>query len=726
MDYTDLKAVNAALEDAQMADDDLREDAHNAHDFVDKKDGQWEPKWWNNFDGQPRYTFDKTTPIVNNIGNQFIKADFGIDVKPSGGQSTKENAKLLDGLIRNIQSKSNATHIFNHAGKSMVTAGLDGWRVVQKYCDQDSFDQELAIEPLSNFVDRVWFDTNSTKQDRSDSEWCFVLQVMTMGAYKERWPEGAGSSVGQNIDANSYYDKPSDQVVVGEFLYRKAVKRDLVLMTNGSTYDDTEEFQSVKDDLERDGINEADRRSRNVYTVHSRIFDGSDWLTDEQETVFSQIPVIPTYGNFKITENKVIFRGVVSKMMDAQRVLNYSKSRQISETSLAPRAKYWATKKQLAGHMQSARTLNTNNEPVQFYNADEKVQGPPMQQGGAVLNPGIQDVAISASNDLAEIAGQFAASMGDNPGLQSGVAIDALQESGSESSLHYFESQEVAITQTCRILVDAIPKVYDTEREVRILSEDGTYDMQLLNQSVIDNDTGKPVKLNDLSSGAYDVACTVGKSYKTRQDETVAGILEMAAVDPSLLQESSDILLANVSFPGSDEMAERRRAMLFQSGTIPQSQWTEEEMQQVQQQQQAAQGQEQQPDAMMVAAQAEQAKADAEMAKVQQKAQYDDQMGQLEMAKLQLKLQEAQNKGSLDAQKFQFDQMMQVQAAQSKAILDSLNGSKLSAETLKILREATGADAIVDPSAIEAYHEQAEIMQDGQEVVESSLRNVIP
>ena len=740
MDYNDLQKVTALLEDAQQADDDLREDARNAHDFIDKKDGQWEPKWWTNFDGQPRYTFDKTSPIVNTIANQFIKADFGIDIKPSTGEASKETAKVLDGLIRNIQTQSNASHVFNAAGKSMVTAGLDGWRVVQKYCDQDSFDQELAIETIPNFVDRVWFDTNSTLQDRSDSEWCFVLQVMTMDAYKDRWPEGAGSSVSDNVDANSYYDKPSDQVIVGEFLYRKAEVRDLVLMTNGASYDDTEEFQSIADDLSLQGINEAERRSRKVYTVQSRLFDGSDWLTDEAPTVFTHIPVIPTYGNFKVTENKILFRGVVQKMMDAQRVLNYSKSRQIAETSLAPRAKYWLTRKQAKGEQFSLRTMNTNNDPVQYYTPDPLAPGVPMQSGGAMLNQGIQDVAMSASNDLAEIAGQFAASQGANPGLQSGVAISSLQDAGADSSLHFFESQEIAITATCRVLVEAIPKVYDTEREVRILSEDGSYDMQTLNQSIIDNETGQPVTVNDLSLGGYDAVCRVGKAYKTRQDEAVAGILEVAQVDPSLLAENSDILLSNMSYPGSDEMAERKREQLFKAGMIPQSQWTDEEAQQMQQMQQ----QPQQPDAMMIAAQAEQAKADAEMAKVQQKAQYDQESNQiemakiqqkaqfdqeknqLEMAKIQLKLQEAQNNSALNEQKFEFDRIMKMQAAQAQAVMDLISGNKTNAETMKIIYESTGANAIVDPAAIEAYHEQAEIVQEGQQVIDSTLRNVIP
>jgi hypothetical protein len=152
-------------------------------------------------------------------------------------------------------------------------------------------------------------------------------------------------------------------------------------------------------------------------TVYSRLFDGGGWLTDEQKTVFSQVPVIPTYGNFKVIEEKTVYRGAVQKLMDPQRVMNYSLSREIEEGALAPRAKYWMTAAQSAGHEDKLKSLNTNSDPVQFYNPDPEAPGPPQQNGGAQINPGLRTISEAMRNIMGQTAGMFAANMGDNPGL---------------------------------------------------------------------------------------------------------------------------------------------------------------------------------------------------------------------------------------------------------------------------------------------------------------------
>jgi len=152
-DYSDHSEVLTALKESQEADSDNRDAAREAHLFIDKRDGQWEPYWWNASRGRPRYTFDMTGPIVDEIAGEMEQADFDITIRPGGGDTTKDDAQLFDGLIRNIESMSNAVDVFNLAGRSMITAGIDGWQIKQKFVDDDSFEQDLVIEHIANFVD---------------------------------------------------------------------------------------------------------------------------------------------------------------------------------------------------------------------------------------------------------------------------------------------------------------------------------------------------------------------------------------------------------------------------------------------------------------------------------------------------------------------------------------------------------------------------------------------
>ena len=116
-DFSNHTDVLVMVKASQDADIDLRDAAREAHLFIDKRDGQWDPYFWNTVGAdRPRMTFDMTGPIVDQISGEMEQADFDIRVKPAGGESTKDDAKLLDGLIRNIESISNAVDIFNMAG----------------------------------------------------------------------------------------------------------------------------------------------------------------------------------------------------------------------------------------------------------------------------------------------------------------------------------------------------------------------------------------------------------------------------------------------------------------------------------------------------------------------------------------------------------------------------------------------------------------------------------
>jgi len=677
--YADHQSVCEMLTKAQGAEHDMREAVREANLFIIKRDGQWEPYWWNNNAGKPRYTFDMTTPIVKQICGELSQSDFDIRVSPAGGDATKDVAQTYDGIIRNIENISQAKITYNQAAKGMVVGGLDGWRVKQAFCDDNSFDQDLLIEKIHNFVDRVWFDPAAEKQDKSDARWCVVLHPMSREEYDYRWPDGAAMSVPDDREGEAYYDK-AETVVVGELLYVETEQRELVMMSNGQTHEANEDFDSIKDELEAIGVTEVRRRKRPVKTICCRFFDATDWLEDAKKTVFNSIPVVPVYANYSVFENKTIYFGAVEKLYDPQRVMNYSLSREIEEGALAPRAKWWMTMAQAAGHEDTLGTLNTNSDPVQFFNPDTENPGPPQQSGGAQINPGLRTISESMKQIIGQTAGMFAANMGDNPGLQSGVAIDKLQHKGDNGTIDYFRSMEIAIARTGQLLVDALPKAYENERVVRILYEDGTYDMTEINQTVIDQQSGKVVKVNDLAVGKYDVVCSSGPAFNNRQQETLSMMLDIAKADPSILELGGDVFLNNINSPAARQLAERKRAQMLRAGLIPEEQMTEEELAKMQA---AAQQQQGQQDPAMVLAQAEQAKAQAEMLN----AQINQQKLQLEMAKIQLKQMELQSGIQIDQSELQIDGF----DAQTRRMQAEIKAQEAGA---KISKDAVQADGI--------------------------------
>lgn len=734
--FEEVKEVLDELWKSQNADKDQRDNAREAFTFLEKKDGQWEPSIVNRMRGRPRYTFDKCNPIVDQISGEIDQADFDIRVRPAGGEASKDVAMVYDGLIRNIEAMSNAVQIYGQAARNMVAGGCAGWLVTQDWAQNDSFDQDLLIRPLNNFEDRVYFDAGSELQDMSDASWVVVLTSMSASEYKKRWPKGSCSSVSDSRSNTNYYHR-KESVQIGQIWYKKKVKKELVKFTDPKqgerVYEAGEELDKVIDELSEQGVKEVGRRVRETYEVVTRLFDGADWLNDEQGTAFDMLPVVPAYANFAVRdEGKVVYRGVVEKLIDAQRVLNYTKSRQVEDYALSPKQKLLMTRKQASGEENQLRRLNTSSDPILFFNPDEKA-APPSSIGGAIANPGAQLVSDNATQDLAESAGLFGLNQGNNEGSTlSGVAIQSLQNKGDNATIKYFTAMEVAICATGRILLGAIPKVYSSKRQVRILNEDSSFEIKTVNDDVYDEKSQQMVTLNDLTKGQYDVTCDVGPAFKNRQQETVKALQELSAVIPGVAELTADIQMSNINSPGIDLGVERIRKLLVQQGSIPESQLTDEERMEIQQAQMLAAQQPQQPDAATVLAEAEVGRVKAETAdtisKAQEranKAELESQKLQLEFAKLQARVAESQEKADIDEMKLMMQsqvQQAQLQQQQLQAFQEGqtnmVNMLNQQAETMKTLREAMGADAVISSSGAEAYQEQTDLVLQSQDRIE--------
>jgi len=315
-DFTDHGKVLIMVEKAQDSEMDIREISRECDRFIDLPDGQWDPDIARRMDDRPRMTFDEVSGIVDDIAGDLEETEFAIKISPSSGDASEETADIMSGLIREIENRSNAKNVYSSAGRGIVTRGIDGWRVVTKRAQSDSFDQDFFIVPIANYIDRVWFDPASEERDRSDAKWCVVLQSMPIDDYNEKFPKGSKMSVSEGKERETVDRDQIESVVVGELLYKKPTRTVLIKMSNGAVYTE-ENVKPVLDELKKAGVTEVDRRTSDIDVVHSRKFDGGVWLEEEKETVFEWLPVIPVYSLFKIVDNRVIWRGDVEKKMDA-------------------------------------------------------------------------------------------------------------------------------------------------------------------------------------------------------------------------------------------------------------------------------------------------------------------------------------------------------------------------------------------------------------------------
>lgn len=692
--------IISRLEDAQEADFDNREMVREADHFLNTRWGQWEQSIIRRFGTKPKYTFDEVNPIIDDIMGEMEAAEFNCRVTPSSAGASKKTALIYEGLIRTLENISNAYHTYNRAARIMIGTGIDGWRVIQAFRDDNSFQQDLLIKKIPNFQDTCWFDPDAVEPTMEDAEEAWLLTSMTRRHYDQKYPKGSGLSVGTNITQQVYSYKKTDEVLVGEYLYKVKRSRELALMSDGSVYEVTDDFNSVVDELAKAGVTIVRTRKRDFNRVYQQSFDGGDWLSSPKETVFSYLPLVPVFGNFRISEGKVIYWSITTKLMDPQRVINYAESRKIEEGALAPRGKVWMTKDQAesADVRETLGTLNTNTDPVQFYDHAEG-QREPTYLGAPQSNPGLVETTQSAMQFIQRTSGTFDEARGAAPAHRSGEAVGLLQAKSDNPKRKWFSAMEVAIQHTAKIIIDAAPRVYDTQQEMVLTGQDGALDVVTLKKKVRDEQTNRIIELNDLSKGTYDVVCSSGPAFQSRQQETVSAINDMAAIDPSILEIGADILLNNIDAPGIDKIAERKRLMMVKAGVIPESQMTEEEKDLAKQASQPK---------MTPLDQANLKIAQAQEADIMGKNQERAAKLQIEQQKVQLKSIELQVKAQSEQAKVNQQQQQQM----INAVLAMAEQIKMQAESLKLIKESMGVDTIISRQAARAYEQQAAELTD--------------
>jgi hypothetical protein len=376
-----------------------------------------------------------------------------------------------------------------------------------------------------------------------------------------------------------------DSVRVGEYFVKKKKKRELTQLSNGVVIPTDEIGLEDIQGYRAQGIEPVKTRDVEVDEIHWYKLSAFEVL---EHTIWPGkfFPAVPVYGAEENIEGKTEYRGIVRAAKDPQRMYNYWNSAAAETIALQPKAPWLITKDQIKGYEEFWNHANQKNIPYLPYNPDGKAP-PPQRVAPPTMQAGLLQQAQVSAVDIQQATGVFEASTGDLPEQRSGKAVIALQQEADLGTSLFMANLAGAIEHTGRIIIDLIPKYYDTQRIVRLRGEDDSVKFVEINRPMLTPD-GMQIQ-NDLTRGKYDVRVGVGPSFRTRRMEAASSMVELARVFPQILEISGDLVAKNLDWPGADEMAERLRKLLPPGIAEP----TEEEAEQMQAQQQMAQQQQQ-------------------------------------------------------------------------------------------------------------------------------------
>ncbi len=607
-----LKEALQRFKRDEEADRDERRLALEDLKFVFDEDGQWSEDDRAKRQGRPCYTFDRVSGALDQIVGDQLQNRPAIKVRPSE-DGDAEIADIRTGLIRHIESNSNAKRAYNTAFKFSAAGGYGVWRVSHDYANEEAFEQNIVIDEVDNpFC--VLFDAHAQQPTKHDGTHQFYFDDMPKEEFEAEYPKASASqSDFDHIGENKEW-LTKDTVRVADY-YRKVKKEKTLLLLNDGRVIDEEDSLEELEELAALGIKVVNKRKVDGYEIEHYRITGAEVL-EKLPFVGKYFPYVPVYGKSINIEGKKKYRGVVRKAKDSQRLYNYEMNSFVELTELQPKQPYLVTQKMIEGHEDKWSALNVSNDPALVYNIDQGL-APKREAPPQVSQAQLMALNIAADNVKAQ-TGIFDASMGAQSNETSGRAIRERDRQGDTATYEFTDELSQSLEHTGRIINDLIPKIYDTKRQIRILGEDEAEKVIEINKPVQDGATGEWITINDLSQGTYDITVSTGASYSTKRTETAEQLGAIMAQNPQLGQLFADVYVKSLDLVGADDVVDRIRMMMIKQGIIEPN---EEEMEQVQKMQQQNQAQQQMQQAAM---QAEQRAKAAETAKDEADARYKD------------------------------------------------------------------------------------------------------
>src|SRR3990167_5350780 len=505
---------------------------------------QWDPNVRRDRENDPNgprpcLTIDKINQYIVHVVNDERQNKPAIKVRPVDDASDVDTAKVYQGLIRHIEDQSNAQVAYLTAGEWAVKVGLGYFRVLTEYEDEKSSNQKICIKRIPNTFN-VYLGPHDMP-DGSDCEYGFLFEDMPIDDFKRKYP---GKKVAKEDfddlgDALSW--RQEDTIRICEYFYADYEKLPETELEDGSKRPVTK------------------RAMKWCKFTGAEIIEKRDWPG-------KYVPIVEVVGRESFVKGKRVVWGLVRPTKDALRMNNYWMSAITEKIGLSPKIPFIGAEGQFEGRENEWRKANTENRAFLQYkpvDINGNALPPPQRVAPAPVEAAMIQMTGLIERDVKASLGMYKAAVGDTDPQQSGRAILALQRESDTGTLHFSDNLAISIRHAGRILLDLIPKIYDTRRVIRILGEDGE-------ASSVQIDPGLPVakqmngvkSIYNLGVGEYDVTITVGPSFNTKRMEAAEAMLKITKGKPEVLQIMGDLMFKSMDWPMADQIAERFKKLL--------------------------------------------------------------------------------------------------------------------------------------------------------------------
>lgn len=666
--------------DKQERLDDLKNNVRNAHDYFK-----------NNYDmyakakkfvcettltpadlemceavNRPIASFNTTDPYLSRQLGEFYKQDFSYSATNS--DSTQPvNPELIDfveGKARHILDAMKQKGIDWRLYKDMLEGGFTGAEVYHEYMGEESFDQEIGVrrvyEPLL-----MGFDPMANEAGKQDGGFIYYLMPLKLKRLKELYDDIDETKLDFSGSLENFswcYKVGDEKIVLLCYYFEKKMRRvKIVKLANGMTQEKKKYEEYLEQWAAAGHVAQPAAIVKERWTTKQSIkrieFIASQVL-DEQDTIFPSFPEVFGAGR----SEKLMDPGTYSvkdfcqpyayNAFDAQRLKNLAGQTLMGWIEKMVMHKYLIAKEAIPEEedwQKAYQNPQVANNIV--YNSldhwDVSGNSPPVPIPApqaitpAALPPEIMAAFTGADALMQACMGSYDTHPTNNDQTLSGRAILMGTTNNNSTAMPFIMGYGLMMEQICQIIVDLIPEIYVSKRDVPIIDKDGKHKMQKVN----DDDDPSALKI-DYKKGQLKIAMKVSASYSIEKNHALELLINLSKSFPTIGQFLSEaglpVIFDNLDMRGLDKMKE-----LFEQW---QGQQAQKQQQQMQQQMQMMQ-----MNPQYIKAQADAKKVPIEIMKAQTDAEYKAKTADIDKQRADTEHLEVMLAAAADADKLELE-----------------------------------------------------------------------
>lgn len=553
-----LEELRDRYKTATQGWDHIYEEVTNDLKFVyDIEGGQWPEsiRTARENDKRPVITGNKLLKFVRQLRGDFLQNRPRMKIVPVDNKADVKMAEIYNGLVRQIEYLSDASIAYDTGYMHATSSSVGYFRIISKYADDDSFDQDLYIERIINNLS-VHYDPAAIKFNYEDAKYCFIEELVSKKDFERQYP-GAEFT---NFDSHKALFGEwiqGENIRVAEYFYKSPVEKTIVQMTSGKIHELTEAV--TRESLQSEGDIILRERKVDAYEIKWCKTNGYEILK-KGDWPGKYIPIIPVLGDEIVVDGKRHYLSLIRGAKGQQEMYNYWATAATETVALAPKMPFIVDHKQIAGFENEWEEANITNRMFIRYNAIQGIEKPTRERQTEI--PGaIISMMQTTAFDIEDHLGRYEASKGQASNERSGKAIIARIQQADKGSYVYVDNGTRSIIYGTRQLIDLIPKIYDTQRALRIRGENDEEQIVDVNIPAADAE-GNFTLMNDLSVGKYDLIATVGASFSSKRQEMVEMLIESMQYAPQLAVVIAPLIFKYADFPGAEEVyAEIKKAI---------------------------------------------------------------------------------------------------------------------------------------------------------------------